>query len=297
MSMARLVKFSFYSILLLILGLVTGARAEETSALETRHSFEERTLDNPFAIAPHKPNYLLPLSYNKSPNGAPFAPRGSDLDQKEVKFQFSFKFPLWNGLDNGAGRIYLAYTNLSFWQAYNRNNSSPFRETNHEPEAFMFIPSGLSLLGVTNTHLNLGISHQSNGRSGTQSRSWNRVYLSLFFQRGDFYLALKPWYRLPEGTKADPEDPDGDDNPDIEKFLGHGELGMLYKFDGQSLALMVRNNLRSDNKGAVQLDYTFPLTGKLKGYVQYFNGYGESLIDYNASAHRLGIGILLTDWL
>jgi len=277
--------------------LASPALADESTALETRRSLEEATLDNPFALAPHKTNYILPFSYNSSPNGAPFAPRGDDLDQKEVKFQFSFKFPIWNGLRDGNGRFYLAYSNLSFWQAYNSKNSSPFRETNHEPEAFVVIRSGLPVLGLTNTHLNLGISHQSNGRPGTQSRSWNRVYLSLFFQRGDFYLAFKPWYRLPEGTKADPDDPGGDDNPDIERYMGHGELGMLYKFNQQSLALMLRNNLHSDNKGAVQLDYTFPLSRKIKGYVQYFNGYGESLIDYNARSHRLGVGILLTDWL
>jgi phospholipase A1 len=82
--------------------------------------------------------------------------------------------------------------------------------------------------------------------------------------------------------------------------MGYGEFRDFYKYRAQVFGLMLRNNFYvSDNLGAIQLDWSFPLFHKerLKGYLQYFNGYGESLIDYNAHTNRIGFGLLLTDWL
>ena len=79
--------------------------------------------------------------------------------------------------------------------------------------------------------------------------------------------------------------------------MGYGELRFGYKMGEYNLGMMLRNNLRSENRGAVQLDWSFPINNRFRGYVQYFNGYGESLIDYNDSVNRLSIGIMLTDWL
>jgi phospholipase A1 len=141
------------------------------------------------------------------------------------------------------------------------------------------------------------VSHQSNGRGGNLSRSWNRVYANLQFEKDNLVVSVKPWWRIPEDKKDDPLDAAGDDNPDIEKYLGHFEFTTLYRRGDHEWSLMLRNNLRSDNKGAVQLEWAFPLWRGVRGYAQYFNGYGESLIDYNAHMERIGIGILLTDLL
>lgn len=40
------------------------------------------------------------------------------------------------------------------------------------------------------------------------------------------------------------------------------------------------------------LDYSYPIYKNLYLYVQYFNGYGESLADYNRSIERVGVGFL-----
>ncbi len=188
------------------------------------------------------------------------------------------------------GDIYVAYTNLSFWQAYNSDFSRPFRETNHEPEIFLSFKNNWKFWGVTNNLINVGIVHQSNGQDAEQSRSWNRIYAHFVFQKDNFTVSLKPWLRILKDDKDD-------DNPDIEKYLGHGELRVGYKMGNHTFSSMFRHNFRSDQKGALELGWSFPLVNRVRGYVQYFYGYGESLIDYNESVNRLSVGIALTDWM
>jgi phospholipase A1 len=263
------------------------------SAIDERFEEERKTRENVFVITPHKPNYVLPLAY-KVPNNEPYLSTGGEYNDKiEVKFQFSFKYLVLANLLRRHGELYFAYTNQSYWQAYSSYKSSPFRETNHEPEVFVALPNSWEIFGFTNKLNILGASHQSNGRGGMESRSWNRVYTAFVFERDRFSFSIKPWLRLPE-------DAENDDNPDIEDYLGYGEFRAFYKYRAHVFGLMLRNNFDfSDNHGAVQLDWSFPLfhRERLKGYIQYFNGYGESLIDYNASTNRIGVGLLLTDWL
>jgi phospholipase A1 len=267
------------------------AGPQEPSSLEQRLKKERETRSRDFVIVPHLPNYILPLAYNWSVNREVYGTEGDRLQPVEMKFQLSFKLPLAENIFGDNGDLYVAYTQLSFWQAYNRDISSPFRETNYEPEAFLVFGTDMRLFGLRNRLLALGLVHQSNGQTEPLSRSWNRAYAQFLLDRGRFLLSLKPWYRFPESFAED-------DNPDINKYLGPGEVRMFYEWKKYVAGLMLRCNFRPDNLyGAVQLEGSFPLTRKLKGYAQYFYGYGESLIDYNARTNRFGIGIMLTDWL
>ncbi|MBM5574176.1 hypothetical protein GKO28_07540 [Deefgea sp. CFH1-16] len=46
----------------------------------------------------------------------------------------------------------------------------------------------------------------------------------------------------------------------------------------------------------MQLEWAFPITGKLHGYVQAFNGWGDSLQNYNFHNSGAAIGVSLVEW-
>jgi len=263
-----------------------------------RHwDLEPGAKDGTFVLEPHKQNYFLPARYTTSPNDQPVSPTEGPatpvaLNHVEAKFQFSLKTKVVERAFDGYADLWLAYTQQSSWQAYNAPLSRPFRETDYEPETMLVFPTNYELLGLRGRFINLGLVHQSNGRSDPLSRSWTRVYAQFGFERGDFALLARTWYRIPESASSD-------DNPDIEHFLGYGDLVAVYKWNERNtVSLLVRNNLSTNaNKGALQLDWSFPLYGKLKGYVQLFSGYGESLIDYNWRQTTFGVGVLFTDWM
>ena len=277
---------------------------EANSKLSKRAVQEQSTENLEFVITPHRRNYLLPASYQKAPNHAPWVrsntyAEDSPFDSNEIKLQLSFKVPLLEDdlITEGDG-LYFGFTMRSFWQAYNRKISAPFRETNYRPEMFYQAPIA-SWFERSNMFMRIGFEHESNGRSQLLSRSWNRVFLGLGLHRHNWAIYLQPWYRLPEDPKLDDGDPDtlppakGDDNPDINRYMGYYELYAAYQKEKYQIATMIRSNTAS-HKGAIELSYSFPLYGKLKGMVQYFDGYGESMIDYDYRVQRISLGILLT---
>ena len=279
-----------------------ASAAHAEGPVEKRLALERYSHDNPFVLTPHRVNYLLPAVYSPHRNTAPYRETDPDfhLQHTEVQFQLSLKVLVLENLLGDNGHLSVAYTNRSFWQAYNKAASSPFRETNHEPEVIFSIENDWTLFGFRNSVNQFILNHQSNGRAGELSRSWNRLMLNSVFEKDNFIFSFKPWYRLPEGKKRNPNSPDGDDNPDIERYMGNFEWQGIYQAaHGQTLSLLIRNNLRTDdNKGAYELGYSFPIGhSRLKGYLKYFNGFGESLIDYNYRIQSLGVGILFSDWL
>lgn len=272
-------------------------KTEDTSLLHNRIKNELDAYDNTFALIPHKVNYILPFTYQNNPNEAPFAETNRNLMNAEVKFQVSFKVPVTRQtLFDNNGYLFFGYTSRSVWQAYNTNESSPFRDTNHEPEVMMLFTSEYELFGARVPAYTFGISHQSNGQPDGLSRSWNRLYVDVLLEYEEFYLSFKPWWRIPERAKRDEFDAKGDDNPDIDDFYGYFEMRLFRKIHDNELSMMLRNNLRSDNKGAIELNYSYPFSKKVRGYVQLFHGYGETLLDYNHKNSRLGIGFMLNNW-
>jgi phospholipase A1 len=244
-----------------------------------------------FALRPHRSNYIMPLAYNRFPNREPDHTGEVDtVKDAEVAFQLSMKVKLWQDILGQDMDLWFGYTQRSFWQLYNSEESSPFRETNYEPEVLLNYRTDLDLFGVRLRTLTFGLNHQSNGRAEPLSRSWNRLVGNLGFEYEDFVFELKTWYRIPESE-------DDDDNPDIDEYMGPGELWVHYFLNGHRFGAMWRNNCRFDhNRGALQLEWAFPLGGRVSGYVQYFTGYGESMIDYDHAVDRIGVGFILNTW-
>lgn len=271
---------------------VDDVTSDSKPALEQRLAKERDLARRAFAVIPHRPNYVL-HTYSSEPNVAPFLEEDpeSDFQHQEIKFQISLRVPLFNKMFGENGDLWFAYTQLSFWQAYNLERSAPFRETNYEPELGLTFHTDFLLLGLKHRTFSVGFAHQSNGRGEPLSRSWNRLWASFELERGNFVLAFKPWYRIP-ASSAD------DDNPDILDYAGRAELRSTYKYGEQVFSFMLRNNLRGDdNRSGYELDWSFPFSKRIKGLVQFYNGYGESLIDYNVWTRRAGVGVLVEDWL
>jgi phospholipase A1 len=227
-------------------------------------------------LSTHKPMYLLPYTYSSTYSGR----------HAEVVFQISAKQKLFGS------NFFVGYTQQSFWQLYNRKESSPFRETVYNPEVFYrWIGEGdwLKNLGADG-----GFEHQSNGKNLPDSRSWNRFYVAPFLAYGKTLIYLKAWYRLPEKAKTGPTDSEGDDNPDIERYLGHGELQIQQQLFTNHLAhLKLRANTNT-GKGAIAFNYSIPSKNGATYYsLNFFSGYGESLIDYNQRITRIGFGVML----
>ncbi len=264
------------------------------SALSNHWELDDAAKQGAFLFRPHHPTYFLPLKYSSAPNSTPLQGALTQpdlgLDSVETELQLSFKVKAMEGVF-GYDKLdlWFGYTSVSFWQAYNDSISAAFRETNYEPEMMLVYRTDYSLGGFRGRFINLGLVHQSNGRPEELSRSWNRIYAQFGFERGNLALLVRPWYRIPESS-------DRDDNPEIEDYLGHGDLLAVYRKGRNAYSLLLRNNLkRSDNHGALKLNWSFPLYGRLKGYVQYFNGYGESLIDYNHKQQTFGVGVSLAE--
>ena len=240
----------------------------------------ERTVANRFST--HEPIYFI---YGRNAPGA--------------KFQFSFKYRLLSDSGVlGAGvpalrGLHLAYTQRSLWDI--QAKSSPFFDTSYMPEligewqAARFLnPGPVQWLGQQ-----LSLQHESNGRDGPTSRSVNIVYYRPGVIIGDvngWNLILSPKFYVYVGDLSN--------NPDISKYRGYGEFRAAFG-KNERFGLSFTGRLGEHfNKGSMQFDLTLPLRSRLIDFasyfmVQYFDGYGESLLEYNRHSSTVRAGFSL----
>ncbi|WP_424492656.1 phospholipase A [Salinimicrobium sp. GXAS 041] len=202
----------------------------------------------------------------------------------DIKYQISFKQLLTRKTLPLDSYLFLTYTQTAFWNVYAA--SSPFAEINFNPGISLGKPvynSKERLIGMAF----LNAQHESNGRDSIYSRSWNKIAISFHARISDrINMSLEGWY--PVRYKKD--------NPDLMEYLGPGELNFSYNLEPKNLALelMLRKGLNWEWKGAVKMRLLYrPFemrTHRLT--LEWFHGYGESLINYNNLSSMIRIGFL-----
>lgn len=277
---------------------VTQADIEKYTPLSLAYDLDKNSERGTWTVRPHRPTYLLPLFYTFDPNLGPSTPSqdkeeftSNDTRNTELKFQLSLKTKVMEDLFDTSADLWFGYTQESHWQVYNEDNSRPFRATDYQPEIFLTQPVTADLpFGGRLRMLGVGAIHHSNGQDDPLSRSWNRAYLMAGAEWGKLSVIPRLWARVNNESSS------SEDNPDIEDYMGYGDIKFLYDLpEQQSLSGTLRYN-PATHKGAAQIDYIYPLTKNVNGFVQLFQGYGESIIDYNHENTSIGFGIVLNDW-
>jgi len=218
-----------------------------------------------------------------------------------AKFQISLRYRLFDDRGRLARRLpwiddlYLSFSQTSLWDL--GDFSKPFRDSSYRPRLFFSnYELGKLLDGRLRLGVEAGVGHESNGKDGEDSRSFNMLYARPTLTLGDpqgLRLYVAP---LIHNYVADGE------NPDLKDYRGYVDwlLGVGSK-GGLDFWATVRKGKRSDF-GSLELSASYPLSklsgGDLTGWLmlQYFGGYGESLLDYSRKLDaqlRLGIAIAL----
>lgn len=206
-------------------------------------------------------------------------------ETSDAKFEIGFKQRLTNVDLPWDVFPFITYRQKSFWDIY--LESFPFRETNYNPAlgvAKLFIDDGGIKSGLW-----FAFEHESNGRDGENSRSWNFFSLQYFKPVGPHWqFRAKAW--IPVG--------DLDQNEDITSFRGFFNLGATYS-PIKNLFFDIDVQPAYDNKltGFVKAGLSFKISKNSNQfiYLQYFGGYSEDLIDYDHDVSNLRIGIAFKD--
>jgi phospholipase A1/A2 len=206
-----------------------------------------------------------------------------------VKFQFSLKTVPFAQLRHSWIQPTVAYTQTSFWDIFGK--SSPFFDTSYKPSAFVYFPNVFRNTNSWKLDLQGGYQHESNGRGGDSSRSINAIYgqASLGFGSAtNFHASITPrvWFYILDLS----------DNPDIAQYRGYANVALRVGYDVYDLSAKVQMGDAAQHVG-VQLDFTAQFLKSIQFmpyfHVQYWNGYGETLLGYNkyTQSIRFGLGL------
>lgn len=261
-----------------ILSLGFPARAQIVNTVEKEKLEADsirRALGNGPYFTLYKDNYFIA---GTTIGGKPTA------TNSDVKFQVSIAQRLTKSTLPFNTYLYLFYTQKCMWNVF--ENSMPMRDFNFNP--------GIGLakhLFVKNRYVGkvtLMIEHESNGRDGIESRSWNKVSLaSNIFIDPNFMVHGKVWIPII----------DGQNNQDILYYSGIYQVGTTFttpnKRFGFALTMVKRKGWNFKYNTIWEVNYRLFKDENQFLFLQYYNGYGENLLDYNQYHSRLRIGLVI----
>lgn len=179
--------------------------------------------------------------------------------------------------------LYLTYTQKSFWDVY--ADSAPFRDSNYNPSL------GLGKVIIHNDIVRGGaflqIEHESNGRDGKESRSWNMISLSAkYFYNMQLTFEGKLWIPLV----------DGDENSDLVDYRGIATISANYITKNKKWWLATELNPRKgfgNVNTIVTAGFKISKNDNQYIYARFYNGKGDSLLDYNKYDINIRVGFCI----
>lgn len=271
--MGRLLRL-LLSILLLSVGISAGAQILVTGGADPLDidSVKQDFSNQPY-FGLYKDNYFI--------FGPAIGPKISKHNTN-VKFQISISQRLTRSTLPWGTYLYLFYTQKCFWNVL--EESLPMTDLNFNPGIGITKP-----LFVKNRYIGkmtFLIEHESNGRDSIQSRSWNRVALAgNVMVTKNLIVHAKAWIPIV----------DGQNNKDIVKYCGFCQFGFQVVSDDKRFSggLMVVPRKNFSCNTILDLSYRIFKRDNQYLFLQYYNGYGEGLLDYNKYHSQLRIGILI----
>ena len=202
----------------------------------------------------------------------------------DVKFQVSISQRLTKSTLPFNTYLFLAYSQKCFWNVF--QESLPMRDLNFNPGI------GLSKLlivkGKLIGKLTLMIEHESNGRDGDDSRSWNRIsYGGNVFLTPNLMIHAKAWIPIV----------DGENNKDLLDYAGLFQSGLQVTSDdkrwGLAITMVKRKGWRLSYNTIDEANYRLFKNENQYFFIQYYNGYADNLLDYNKYHSRLRAGLVI----
>lgn len=266
---------SFILAFVVLGGLVAPAQIISSSSDKLNPDSIRRDFKNQPYFGLYKDNYFV--------FGPSLKPR-PDKTNTNVKFQISIAQRLTNATLPLGTYLYLFYSQKCFWNVL--ENSMPMTDLNFNPGIGLTKP-----IFVKDRYIgkaSLIIEHESNGRDSIWSRSWNKVSLAanIIIDR-NLSVAGKVWIPIV----------DGENNKDILKYCGIYQTSVQVLSNSRkwmgSLTMVKRRGWNFNYNFIFELGYRFSLRSNQYFFLQYYNGYGEGLLDYKVHKNQLRLGILI----